>query len=286
MNNVFNFNPDSESTRKDSRNKVFGMIDQVEKGMDKLNNPPAPEPELLPDGKPAPDVNTLAASYAAGDKTVLPMLMPKIKPAIDRAIKAYANGDEDLRSQAELHALRAVKSYDPEMGTDINTHIQGNLQRLYRVSAQRSNFVKVPEGFALDKRRMEKAEQELHLENGREPTLAELADHLVLPIRRVMKMKAYKGYTSDSATMNEHGDAMGAAARNPFDLYKDYVYMDMDPTNKKIFEWKTGYGGTSILPPSEISRRLGISQAAVSQRSTAIDRLMMDAQGLINENIH
>jgi DNA-directed RNA polymerase specialized sigma subunit len=56
------------------------------------------------------------------------------------------------------------------------------------------------------------------------------------------------------------------------------VYHELTPTDRKIFEWRTGYNGVKKLQAQQIAKKLGVSAGAVSQRTSKIaDRL---AQGM------
>ena len=53
-------------------------------------------------------------------------------------------------------------------------------------------------------------------------------------------------------------------------MWSDYVYYDLDPIDKKIFEWTTGYAGSKIIPKGEVAKKLRITPAAVSLRINKI----------------
>ena len=49
-----------------------------------------------------------------------------------------------------------------------------------------------------------------------------------------------------------------------------YTYAELDTREKKILEWSTGFGGSKILPPAEIAKKLNISQSQVSRLTAKI----------------
>ena len=215
---------------------------------------------LAPKGDPK---KTLAAS---GD------LLKALKPTIDSALTSYGGGSgESLRTQAHLMALDAVKRYDPTKGIKLNTFVFSNLQSLRRKAAERSNIIKVPEGVLLDANTIEKERNELENELGREPTAHELADKTGLSLKRLERVKQGAGaQVAESQTLNEKGDTLFTKAGDPQKIWSDMVYHDLDPVDKKIFEWSTGYGGTDRIKKGEMAQRLRISQPAVSARINKI----------------
>jgi len=58
--------------------------------------------------------------------------------------------------------------------------------------------------------------------------------------------------------------------KTPEDLWRDYVYHDLDEKNKVIFEHLLGYNGAPKIPKGDIATKLNISAPAVSQRINTI----------------
>ena len=52
----------------------------------------------------------------------------------------------------------------------------------------------------------------------------------------------------------------------------DAVYLGLDDKDKKIFDGRTGMHGSKPIPGKRLADMLNLSQAAVSQRSSAIGR--------------
>jgi hypothetical protein len=70
------------------------------------------------------------------------------------------------------------------------------------------------------------------------------------------------------------GDA-GVRHQDPHQEWQDFVYHDLEDTDKLIFRHKLGYRGYPVLPNHEIASRVGLSPAAISKRSKRIqDRLL------------
>lgn len=218
----------------------------------------------------SPDLKQLYERYKRGDRDSAYPLLTALNPTIDSALKSFTQGDNAYRTKARVLAMNAVNTYDPSKGASLQTHVYNNLQRLQRISAQRAGIIRMPENAALQRRAIEKAREDIELETGEEPTLEELADRVGLSIRRINKLMTMPTTASESQFTGDTGDMWAKKEDHALDLYDRYIYEDLDRTDKKIYEWSTGYGGTRKLSRKEMARKLGISEAAVSLRSTKI----------------
>jgi DNA-directed RNA polymerase specialized sigma subunit len=223
--------------------------------------------------------------YQQGDNTVAMDILKSLKPTIDSALKSYTQGNEEYRTKAKVLALDAVKSYDPSK-SKLETHVFNNLKRLQRLSADRGNFVHVPEQSALDKRQLDKLIYSYSIDNGREPSYQWLSDQTGMPIKKISRLLNIKGQTSLSMTNSEQGDSLAAAPRNAMQLYEDTLYQELDDTDRKIYEWLTGYQGSPMLDRSTVARKLKISLPALSQRISKIDNFFAQNGKRISEVIY
>lgn len=209
---------------------------------------------------------------AVGDSEGQSKFLTDIDKTIDKAINAYAAGDKSYKTQARMMALDAVKSYNPKAGASIDTYIYGQLRRLQRLSAQRGNLTRLSENVAQQRSVVARAIRELTADLGEDPTTEQIATKTGLSRKRVDALMNYKPIVPDSTAMSPEGDSL-AANKNEAkmrELYTDVIYNDLDNTDKRIYEWATGYGKGEKLPGVEIARRLGISPAAVSKRYSGI----------------
>jgi DNA-directed RNA polymerase specialized sigma subunit len=215
---------------------------------------------------------SLWSRYQQGDNSVAGSLLKELQPTINSALKSYAGGNEEYNTKAKVLALDAVKSYDPSKGASLNTHIFNSLKKLQRLTADRGNFIHVPEQSALDKRQLEKTIYEYTIDNGEEPSRQQLADLTGLSMNKIDRLLNIKGSTSSSMTTSEQGDSLDRAPRTAIALYEDTLYQELDPTNQKIYDWLTGYKGSPMLSRQEVAQKLKISTAALSQRIAKIDQ--------------
>lgn len=205
--------------------------------------------------------------YQNGDETASSEVLTELDGTINKAISAYANGDPQMRTQARILALEAVKTYDPSKGTQLSTYVYGQLQKLRRESAQRANLTHVSENVAIERSQIQRQIREYVADHGEEPTTEQLADLTGLSVKRIDSVMNYKPVIPDSIAVSPEGDSLAQSETDrALDLYDRLIYDELDDIDKKIYEWTTGYGKGEILSQVEIAQRLGISTAAVSKR--------------------
>ena len=199
-------------------------------------------------------------------------LLKALSPVISSAVKSYAGGDTKHNTRANILALRAIKSYDPSKGIQLNTYVMSQLRALNRIARQKNTIIHVPENVYLNKRAIKNAHAEYVEKYGREPTDTALADATGLTVKQIKQTEKYSGGVPSAMTISEKGDSMADSKRDYYDIWTDYVYNDMDDKDKKIFESVSGYNNKPIKPKQEIARELKMSPAAVSYRINNITK--------------
>ena len=234
----------------------------------------------------ATDLTGLWKVYAGGDKSVTGKILEGLEPTINAALNNIVGGDRHYLTRARLIALKSLSGYDPNQGTALPSYIYNRLQGLRRISADRGNFIHVPEKSALERRQLEEIKKDYMLENGAEPSLSMLADLSGFPLNKVSRLMSIYGTTSTSATRGESGDSLVAQKRTATELYNDSFYLDLPEMDKKIYEWSTGYKGSPMLARATMAKRLGISEAAVSQHASKINRMAAKFEQTLTNTIY
>jgi DNA-directed RNA polymerase specialized sigma subunit len=202
-------------------------------------------------------------------------LVDAAKGNIDKALRMYVgNDDKAARSHAKVLAVKAFKSYDPSKNTKLRTHFLTQLQPLRRFAASRRMVFNVPEVVQQDMAGIGAAKRELIDALDREPTDAELADHTGLSQGRIQKLRQRQFAMSEGGRLNEEGEIFQDTTQVPGDLdtWTDYVYHDLSPVDRKIYEWRTGYNGRKKLTNNQIAAKLRLTPGAVTQRADKIAR--------------
>jgi len=210
-------------------------------------------------------------------------LLKMVQPDIDRGISAHVGrSDPILKSRARRMALHAIKSYDPTKAR-LGTHIVNQLQGLKRVARQQNQILPIPERVSIDRNNVEHARAQLFDELGRDPNLDELADKTGLSARRLNYIQKFRfpiaeGTIEQRMQDSEEGVFMPAVEQPESDAWINFVYADLDETNKKIMEWTLGLHGAPTLSNLEIAKKLRITPGAVSQRKAVIQRVLDQQQ--------
>jgi hypothetical protein len=84
-----------------------------------------------------------------------------------------------FKAELQGHAIRAFKSYDPNRGTALNTHVENNLIKAQRYNNKYQNTAYIPEGKSRYIGHISRAKDALTDELNREPTNEEIHAHML-----------------------------------------------------------------------------------------------------------
>ncbi len=205
-----------------------------------------------------------------------------LQPDIEKAVRNYGNNDDEYYTQANLLALQAAERFDPSKGASVRTHINNSLHKLTQVRQERMSALHIPENVHAEKARINDAVEDFKSLYDREPNRQELADRTGLSIKQLARIEKYDPTAPESSFQSDKGDTMTERRTKPNDLWLDYVYFELDPIDKKVFEWSTGYGGVKKISKSEMAKRLKISAPAVSKRVNKIVARIEEGKELKN----
>lgn len=164
-------------------------------------------------------------------------------------------------------AREAAKKYDPKSNAKFSTFLTNELKKLSRFSTSYGSTVRLPEGSQWAVNKLNKVENHLLSEFGRPPTASELADSLGIPLvkvnnllKRRKKDVGINNITSQYAFLDTEDN----------DDWLHFVYHDLSPSDKLIFEHKVGFGNKQVLTNEEIAKKLNMPVSTVAQRVRVI----------------
>lgn len=211
------------------------------------------------------------------------LMLDKVKPVIDRSISAHVGfRSPNLTSQARRLAVKAFKSYDPNLA-GLNTHLMNQLQSLKRIARKQTQIITVPERVSLDQGWVSQIENELRDEYGREPNSQEIADKAGISLKRLSHIRRFRQPVSEGMFMDRFADEESSyvpastSLGEQHDPWVDLVYSDLDATNKKILEHSLGLYGSKQMSNQQIANKLSITPGAVSQRKLVIQKKLNEA---------
>lgn len=206
----------------------------------------------------------------------LQALLNQMLPIINNMVGKWAPSLSRslLEAEAKRLAVGAFKDFDPNKGVALSTFLTARLQKLSRIVYSNQNAARLSETRAVLFHTYQTAMNALRETHGREPSVDELADHLAWSPRKVEQFQRQAG-RKEFIESEEHPDYVNDAE----DHYADYLYHDLTPLQKKIWEYTTGYGGSPQLTGQQIMKKLNITQGQLSYQKTLIEKLIIDSRG-------
>lgn len=196
----------------------------------------------------------------------LQKLLDQMNPIIAREVNKWAPAMSRslLESEGKRLAVDAFEKYDPNAGTALSTYITTRLQKMSRTVYSNQNAARLPETKALMFHSYNLAANDLRDTHGREPTADELSDSLGWGKKKLQEFQRQAG-RKEYVESEEHPDF-----GEEDDHLVDFIYHDLTPLQKKIFEYTTGYMGQQKLSGKEILTRLNITQGVLSYQKSLI----------------
>lgn len=191
-------------------------------------------------------------------------LLRQLNPLIQRSVNQWAGtlARPLLELEAKTLAAEAIKSFDPKRGAKLGTHVTNRLQKLSRINYTYQNVARAPEYQALQFHTYNLAESALKDSLGRDPTFDELGDELGWSSSQLRNFQ--RGLRKEFVESGEVPPFFDTPSGE--DGLIDFVYNDLSPLQKQIFEHTTGYGGAKPLSNPQMMRKLKLSQGQLSYR--------------------
>lgn len=211
-----------------------------------------------------------------------------LKPTIKYALASNnALNDPLIETKAKVLTAKAIKSFDPTYGTSLPTYLNRQLQKLSRFTRDMRSPIKIPERQLYAAAELAKVENELKDKYGRDPTVSDIADEMGIPIKKVENIRKqfvkqiseknyFSGVTEEDDTSSN--DEQGAYTTDFTKEAISYVYNDLGYRDKKILEYSTGFGGSDILTPKEIAKKLKLSLSQISRINAKLANRIFDVK--------
>jgi RNA polymerase primary sigma factor len=217
-----------------------------------------------------------------GNSESMDSLMKSMDPFLQSYVNRFSTSPlprPALESQARILAVKALGTYNPKFGTQLNTHIGNELKHLHRYVLEYQNVGKIPENRGMAISKFKNIKTNLEEDLGREPTTIELADELGWTPTEVERM--HNELRQDLNVTQGKDESFFDANFNTTDTAKDmvdYVYWSSPPLEQKIMEYWFGIGGNPRLSVAQIAKKLHKSE-------NEIRKLSKEIAAKINQNL-
>jgi RNA polymerase sigma-B factor len=223
-----------------------------------------------------------------GDRAAREALVRRFMPLARGLARRYGRSSEpfeDLLQVASLGLLKAIDRYEVARGYSFSSYavptIVGEMRRYFRDSGW---AVHVPRGAQERALKVRDAQERLTREQGRAPTVNQLAQRLELDIEDVVDalaaLQAYEAFSLDARQsagredLASYGDSIGADDER-------YELVELDATLASVLGHLGAHERLMLrmrfvedLTQTEIAEQMGISQMQVSrQLRRSLDRL-------------
>lgn len=211
------------------------------------------------------------------DPQHLEPLIKSYEPVVAQKVrlwKAPAVPEAAFRAELQKHLIKSFETFDPNRGAQLPTWVENNLQKAKRYNTKFQNIGYIPEGQARFIGPIQKAQNELAEQFGRDPTADEIGDHIGMPVKRVNRIMQSQrrdipasAFETDPAEMALQRDDE-VLSLLPFNLTHD---------ERKVFNHLYGQEGhQQIQSTNDLAKKLGKSPSQISRLRTSILRKYQD----------
>lgn len=201
----------------------------------------------------------------------LGQLLDSFGPVFTQTVKRFESvplPPSAILGEAKRQALHAFQTYNPKAGASLGTHLHNYMQKVNRFVYEHQNVGRIPEHRITQIGTYKAVQAELREKRRRDPSAAELADELNWSLPEVERMeRELKREVPESAVddVDFSFSASGEAQR-----ILQYIYYELTPQEKVVFEHLTGWAGKPRLDEAEIAQRLSLTRERVKKVKAAI----------------
>jgi len=205
-------------------------------------------------------------------------LVSQMKPVIHKAIQVNqgALSPAVVEAEAKIQAVNAFKTYDPNRDTQLSTHVTNYMKKVNRLNYTYQDIYSVPEARRIKYSTFANTVSRMKEEKGRDPSADELATELGWSRAEVSRYLA-ENRRELSDNQPHHSDLGAHDTRQG--MVMSYIYNDLTPTQKLLFENVTGYGGKKVMDGTDLRRAMNMTQGQLSYAKRQLTDIVKKAAG-------
>lgn len=199
-------------------------------------------------------------------QATLGQLLDSVKPIIVTTVKRFESvplPPSAINAEAKKQAINAFRTYDPEAGASLGTHVHNYMQKVNRFVYEHQNIGRIPEHRITQIGTFQTVKSELREKHGREPSATEIGDELNWSHAEVERMeRELKHEVPESAVQDvDFSFTQTSDAQRVLGM----IYYELTPQEKVVFEYLTGWAGKPRLSEEEIAPKAGITRERVKK---------------------
>lgn len=184
-----------------------------------------------------------------------------------------------FQADLKIRAVEAFKTYDPNRGAALKTHLENTLRRAHRYNTHQQNAMYIPEEKAKFIGKIDIATNELGEANGVEPTFQEIADfindrnNLRRPLTANKVQQIQNARVKDVLSSNFESEASPTAINRDREVI-GLLRPTLHPDHQPVFDHLYGLNGKpQISSTNDLAIALNKSPSQISRiRSAILDK--------------
>lgn len=188
-----------------------------------------------------------------------------------------------IRSKGRQLVLEGIRTYKPEAPASLRTWVNWRLKKVRSYALQHQNFGRIPDSRGLQIGPFLQTKADLTERLGHPPDAATLSTALqeinpkynwsVAEVTRMENELRPDLVESIPLSSDRVSQLSLYAESNERDILR-YIYHDLTPQEKLVYEYTLGVNGKPKLPAKDIAKKLGVSGPKVSRLRSSIDKKM------------
>lgn len=210
-------------------------------------------------------------------------LIQSMRPLVQERVNVYSGRvpipPEALEAEFKNHAVKAIKTYDPNRGAKLSTWVRSNIRKGGRFVSTYQNVGRVVEDRVAKISEYKLAKEQLLEQRGTSPTDADMSKKLKWSMPEVQRMNSELRADIMSSAFESDPTTYVPQADNEI---AEYLHEDLSSQERKVFDYmKTP--GTTQGKTGLIAQKLKWSPSKVSRLRKAIEAKAIHYQNVLGK---